>query len=117
MPHIVLHGGLDPASKLFGIAFITEQGHTLEPFRGPGSDYIWRGYDTLRSIGHEGKEGRSYRLDMLEEKLRCYLRTHIKDYYEISDRMRGGEPTTWEIASFGIEQPSDSYFRGGAGGG
>jgi hypothetical protein len=111
MNHVILHAGLDPASKLFGFCWLDQNGDALEPVQRSSGEFLY-GFVTLRGT-KEGKANRNARLDQIEDALWSYIRTFPVQYFAALNAWRAdnGLPTyTWEIGSFCIEQPADNYF-------
>lgn len=105
--HVLLHAGLDPASKLFGFCWLDGDGKPLLPLE--ADQDTLRSFVTLRGT-KDGKEFRNIRLDQIEDALWDYLRTFPKRYFDALSRVSEKE-VTWEIASFSIEEPSDNYHK------
>lgn len=116
MNHVILHAGLDPASKLFGMCWIDHSGTALEPIRQSNGAPLFS-FVTLRGT-KDGKAHRNIRLDQIEDALWDYVRNFPARYFTAINNARaeqGLDLFTWEIGSFCIEQPSDNYHASGAG--
>lgn len=116
MNHVLLHAGLDPASKLFGFCWLDQDGRPLPPLA--DTQGILPGFVTFRGT-KQGKEHRNTRLDQIEDALWDYLRQFPTRYFNELNRLRLAQleaPLTWEVASFGIEEPSDNYHKVEGGG-
>lgn len=104
---LLLHVGIDPATKLLGVSIITHEGTALRPLEGFEGKIL----SPHQTLSGGSKPDVHVRLSILEEKLLTY-------FNNINSFVHGIYGTIeWRIASIGIEKPAmNTYVQKGGDG-